>query len=362
MRRTTTILVTVICLVILSLPPANSCTVFRLKAGDGSLIVGRSMEFLFDLKYDVVVVPKHKAYVSPAPDGTDGLSWKTKYGYVGIGCFGMDVGVTDGMNEKGLAIGVLWFESDMKWQDVGPGEKKRALAQAMVGDWVLGNFAKVEDVKREIRKLRVYKFTDPNSKMALTVHFIVYDADGRCIVIEYEDGICNIYDNPLGIMTNSPNFPWHLKNLRQYVGLTTETPGPYQVSGLTFRATGHGAGMFGLPGDLTPPGRFVRLAALTRFVDVQPDAGRTLNLAQHIVNTFDIPFGMVTDKNMPLKESTQWVTFRDLTNRVVYFRTYDNLNLRKIDLNKLDFSGTWVKRIPMFGASENVVDVTGQAR
>ena len=68
------------------------------------------------------------------------------------------------------------------------------------------------------------------------------------------------------------------------------------------------------------------------------------------------------DKKTVLKESTQWVTFRDLTKRIVYFRTYDNQNLRKIDLNKLDFSGTTVKRIPMFGTSEIIVDVTDQAR
>jgi choloylglycine hydrolase len=253
----------------------------------------------------------------------------------------------------------------MKWQDVAPGERKRALAQGMVGDWILGNFVSVEDVKREIRNVKVFKYTDPITKISPTVHFIVYDANGGCIVIEYEDGMCNIYDNPLGIMTNAPRFPWQLTNLRQYVGMTSEKPEPYQMSGFTFPATGHGSGMFGLPGDLTPPSRFVRLAVLTRFSDIQPDAERTLNLAQHIINTFDIPFGLVTDtlpdKKTVLKESTQWVTFRDLTKRIIFFRTYGNQNLRKIDLNKLDFSGTPVKRIPMFGTSELIVDVTDQA-
>ena len=365
MRKIIMIFVAVAYLFVLSPLSADSCTVFRLKANDGSIIVGRSMEFAVDLKYDAIVVPRNKAYVSPAPEGKEGLSWKTRYGYVGIGSFGMDYGLSDGMNEKGLAIGLLWFESDMKWQDVTPGERKHTLAQAMVGDWILGNFVSVEDVKREIQKLKVFQYTDPKTKISPTVHFIVYDANGGCIVIEYEDGMCNIYDNPLGIMTNAPRFPWQLTNLRQYVGMTSEKPEPYKMSGLTFSATGHGSGMFGLPGDLTPPSRFVRLAILTRFSDIQPDAERTLNLAQHIINTFDIPFGLVADtlpdKKTVLKESTQWVTFRDLKKRIVYFKTYDNQNLRKIDLNKLDFSGTAVKRIPMFGTSEIIVDVTDQA-
>jgi choloylglycine hydrolase len=360
------ILFTVTCLFILSPSFAGACTVFRLKAGDGSIVVGRSMEFAVDLKYDAIVVPRNRAYASPLPDGKEGLPWKTRYGYVGIASFGMEYGLSDGMNEKGLAIGLLWFETDMKWQDVAPGEEKRALAQGMVGDWILGNFASVEDVKREIRNVKVFNYTDPKTKISPTVHFIVYDGKGGCIVIEYENGICNIYDNPLGIMTNAPRFPWQLTNLRQYVGMTSEKPEPYAMSGLTFPATGHGSGMFGLPGDLTPPSRFVRLAVLTRFSDMQPDALRTLNLAQHIINTFDIPLGLVTDtmpdKKTVLKESTQWVTFRDLTKRILYFRTYDNQNLRKIDLNKLDFSGTTVKRIPMFGTSEVFTDVTDQTR
>ena len=170
----------------------------------------------------------------------------------------------------------------------------------------------------------------------------------------------------LGIMTNAPRFPWQLANLRQYVAMTNEKPGPFQQSGLTFPATGHGSGMFGLPGDLTPPSRFVRLGVLTRFVDMQPDAERTLNLAQHIINTFDIPLGLITDtlpdKKTVLKETTQWVTFRDLTRHILYFRTYVNQNLRKIDLNRIDFSGTQVQRIPMFGTPEVIVDVTDQRR
>jgi len=334
MQKTGLMLIAVLSLFLLSRLPADSCTVFQLKAGDGALIVGRSMEFAADLKYDIIVVPKNKAYASPGPGGTEGLAWKTRYGYVGMASFGMDYSLSDGMNEKGLALGVLWFEADAKWQDVAPGESKRALAQTMLGDWILGNCAGVDDVKREIRKLKVFKHTDPTAKLSPPVHIIVYDAKNGCIVIEYEDGTCRIYDNPLGFMTNAPRFPWQMTNLRQYVNLTSEIPGPYEVAGVTFSATGHGAGMFGLPGDFTPQSRFVRLAAFTRFADKQPDAERTLNLAQHILNTFDIPSGLVTDispdKKTVTKETTQWATFRDLTNLILYFKTYDNQNLRKI--------------------------------
>lgn len=366
MQRSMFFVVVVLSLLIGPPPSADACTVFGLKAGDGSVLVGRSMEFAIDLKYDAVVVPRNKAYASPAPGGKGGLFWKSRYGYVGIASLGMDYGVSDGMNEKGLAVGLLWYESDMKWPEINPGDEKRALAQVMVGDWILGNFASVEEVRREIGSVKVFSHSDPITNISPTLHFIVYDANGGCIVIEYEEGQCHIYDNPLLIMTNAPRFPWQLTNLRQYVGMVSEKPEPYRMAGMTFPATGHGSGMFGLPGDLSPPSRFVRLAVLTRFADRQPDGERTLNLAQHIINTFTIPFGLVTDtlpdKKTVLKESTQWVTFRDLTKRLYYFKTYENQTLRKIDLNRLDFSGAAVKRLPLFGTAEIVVDVTDQAR
>lgn len=366
MKKTTIIFAVIFFLLLFSRLPADCCTVFRLKADDGSIIVGRSMEFAIDLKYDAIVVPRNKTYVSPSSDGKEGLTWKTQYGFVGVASFGMDYGVSDGMNEKGLAVSLLWFENDMKWQDAAPGDRKRSLAQVMVADWILGNFTNVDDVRREIQKLKVFQYTDPVTKMSPTVHFIAYDANGGCIVIEYENGTCNVYYNPLGIMTNAPRFPWQLTNLRQYIGMVSEEPKPCRISGLTFPATGHGSGMIGLPGDLTPPSRFVRLAVLTKFADKQPDAERNLNLAQHIINTFDIPLGIITDTSPDnktvLKESTQWVTFRDLTNRILYFKTYDNQNLRKIDLNVLDFSAKAVKRIPMFGTSETFMNITDQAR
>ncbi len=84
-----------------------------------------------------------------------------------------------------------------------------------------------------------------------------------------------------------------------------------------------------------------------------------------VINTLDIPRGLISDR-MPdetyLKETTQWITFRDLTNRIIYFRTYDNMNLRKIDLNKLDLSAKSLKRIRMYGAGEIITDVSGEAR
>ncbi len=347
----------------LSISAIQACTIFRLKAKDGTIILARSMEFGVNLSYDLIVVPGNKPFFSPSPVSKTGLKWATRYGYLGVASMGMEFGVSDGMNEKGLSVSVLWYESDMQYQTVAPADSSKALAQVMFADWALGNFSTVDEVKSALPKVKVFFYSDPaKMKMPVTVHFIVYDANGGCIVVEYDKGLCNIYDNPLGIMTNSPSLPWHYTNLRQYIGLDNVNPIPVKVDGFTFNPTGHGDGMLGIPGDYTPPSRFVRLAMFEKFVTQQPDAASNLNLCQHVINTFSIPFGIIVDKdangNIVSNESTQWVTFRDLTNRQFYFKTYENPTLRKIDLTKLDFSGKEVKRIAMYGSQEIIVDLT----
>ncbi len=64
------------------------------------------------------------------------------------------------------------------------------------------------------------------------------------------------------------------------------------------------------------------------------------------------------DGKIASNESTQWVTFRDLTNKIMYFKTYDNMDLRKIDFSKIDFNAKSVRRIPMYGSKQSIIDVT----
>jgi choloylglycine hydrolase len=63
-------------------------------------------------------------------------------------------------------------------------------------------------------------------------------------------------------MTNSPNYDWHLLNLRNYSNLTPwGAPATRNIDGVSLAPFGSGSGMLGLPGDFTPPSRFIRATA-----------------------------------------------------------------------------------------------------
>ena len=100
-----------------------------------------------------------------------------------------------------------------------------------------------------------------------TEHLTIHDAHGDDLVVEFLDGQTHFHDNKIGVLTNSPPYDWHLTNLRNYVGLSNVEAHPVNLMGLPVTPTGNGSGLLGMPGDVTPPSRFIRATMLTEVVD-----------------------------------------------------------------------------------------------
>jgi choloylglycine hydrolase len=354
---------------------ADPCTSFRLASKDGAVLVGRSMEFGMDLSSAVMVVPRGFRFTSPAPGGGQGLSWQAKYGFVGMNAKGIDV-ATDGLNEAGLSVHLLLLPGFAKYQEVDPQETARALAHIEVGNWILSNFATIEEVKTAIQNVVVFGYEPPGLSF-LPLHYAVHDGKSA-LVIEYVNGQRHVYDNPVGVLTNSPPFDWQLTNLRNYINLTNLSVDSLKLGKYTLEPLGQGTGLLGVPGDYTPPHRFVRATALAYAAVPPATAADAANLAFHILNNVDISLGAVASRaSAPAAETpsgspparvggldydlTQWVTVSDLTNRIYYFHTYKNLAIRKIELQKLAFSGKAIQHIGI-ETGEQFVDVTKQTK
>ena len=113
-------------------------------------------------------------------------------------------------------------------------------------------------------------------------------------------------------MTNSPKYDWHLTNLRNYVNLNAENVPPVVIEGISFAGTGQGTGLKGIPGDPTPPSRFVRAAEMAYLSQKGDTAADIVNLSEHILNNVDIPIGLVRDFengepiHRPLRRRRRW--------------------------------------------------------
>ena len=333
---------------------AHACTGIRLIAEDGTVVHARTMEFAIDIHSDVIMVPRGYARVGTTPDGKEGLKWKAKYASIGANGVGLPV-LFDGLNEKGLAAGTFYFPTSAGYMPYTAADAGKTIAQWEVGSWILENFASVEEVKANIGNIVVPAVVFGGWGFAPEAHYIVHDASGKSIVIEYVGGKLNVHDNPLGVITNSPTFDWHMTNLRNYLNFSMTNAPPVQLGSVKLLPTGQGSGMLGLPGDFTPPSRFVRAVAFSQSV-FKPKTGDDAILeAFHVLNQFDIPKGAAREHEKDehgnvLADYTIWTSASDLKAKRFYFRTYDNSQIRMVDLMKMNLDAKDITKISMKGA------------
>ena len=272
--------------------PAEACTGISLKAKDGAAIRGRTLEFGFPMQSNVIVIPAGKEMSGTLPDGGKGLSYTSRYAVVGANALNLPV-ILDGLNDQGLSVGLFYFPNYAKYTDVTPENAKHAIAPHEFGLWVLANFASVDEVKAGVKDIVVVPTPAPGlgspKGIVAGAHFFIQDSSGKSIAVEPVDGTLKVHDAPLGIMTNAPTYDWHMTNLAAYINLSVKDIDSAKVGPVTLSAFGSGAGMLGLPGDFTPPSRFVRAAMFSQAAVPNQTAEDAVLAAFHILNQFDIP-------------------------------------------------------------------------
>jgi choloylglycine hydrolase len=339
---------------------ASACTGIRLTAKDGSVATGRTLEFGFFIPTDIVAVPRGQKFTSDTKFGP-GLSWSAKYGAVGA-ALQRSADLIDGMNEKGLAVGLFYFPTFAQYVDTTKETQPRSVAITDFGLWLLTSFASLDEIRAAVGPGGVV--IAPNLAPGFPpepqpVHFVVYDKTGASIVIEPVEGGLKVHVNPLGVITNSPNFDWHMTNLRNYVALNPRNVPPVTIDGATFRQLGQGSGMLGLPGDFTPPSRLVRAAVFSATAVPSPDADHAVLQLFHILNNFDIPVGVAREEHDGVVHSdyTMLTTARDPQALKYYWKTYDDQSIHVVDMNRLALGGKDVIRVST-GSKQPIIDVS----
>lgn len=340
---------------------AFACTDFRIIAKDGTVLITRSMEYSIDMKANLRTSTRGRVFTMVAPDGKSGLSWKAKYGYLFLDGMNVDV-VVDGFNEAGLSVEALYLPNFAGYQTVPADLSNQALPYINFGDWVLGNFKNIEEVRAALNHIYVFAQKIPGmGDMIFPLHFSIFDATGKGIVVEYIGGKLQVYDQ-VGVMTNSPGYSWHLTNLTNYLHLTPTNPPAVITEGLQFSSNGQGFGMVGLPGDASPPSRFVKTATLLHLAIPTDNITGALNLAEHVINNVDIPLGLVREPGSgnATNDTTQWVDFKDLTHKVFYYRTYGDMTVRAVSMDKLNLTENAPRLKMPIARSVLVQDLTDQ--
>lgn len=326
---------------------ADACTGITLKSKDGSTVLARTIEWGgSDLNSRYVIVPRGYTQSSYIPGGTKGgMEFTARYGFVGL-AVEQEEFVAEGLNEEGLSAGLFYFPGYGQYEDYAEADKATSIADLQLVSWILGNFKTVDGAVAGLKDVHVIAI-DPR---ASTVHWRIADTSGRQVVIEIVNKKVNVYENKLGVLTNSPGFEWQMTNLNNYVNLYPGTAKVKKMGDVTIASTGAGSGFLGLPGDVTPPSRFVRAAWYQSTAPMQATADNTVRSCFQILNNFDIPIGIETAEGetaVDIPSATQWTSATDMAGRKIYYRTMYNSAIREIDLNTINFAKAKYKTAPL---------------
>ncbi|EJW11034.1 Choloylglycine hydrolase [Rhodovulum sp. PH10] len=340
--------------------PAAACTGIMLHAKDGTVVHGRTLEFGTPVETSVAVVPRGQKFTGSTPLG-DGMSYTAKYGAVGTITY-QNVNVVDGVNEAGLAVGTFYFPSFATYTPATAENRAKGLSPIDFPNWLLVRFATVDEVKDALAKNAAVitpTVIDRWGSEPPPFHYVVYDKTGKSIVVEPIDGRLVVQDNPLGVFTNSPSFDWHMTNLRNYVALDPRNVPPVNIGRETLAPLGQGSGMLGLPGDFTPPSRFVRAAVFSATALPSATSPEAVLQVFHILDNFDIPIGVAreTSDGVMHTDSTLLTVARDPQTLRYYYRSYEDQTIRMVDLKQFDLDAKTVKTMSTKG-TQPVVDMS----
>ena len=329
-----------------------ACTGISLTAADGSYVQARTIEWAYGaLKSEYVIIPRGEALQSYTPTGMNGMKFKARYGVVGLAVVEREF-IAEGINEAGLSAGLFFFPRYGSYESYESVDNPRTLADLQVVQWMLTQCATIDEVKEAVKHVRIVAL-----EKTAVVHWRIGDPSGRQVVMEIVDGNINFYENEVGVITNAPGYNWQVTNLENYVNLRPGSAQSYQLGGVTLEPNGGSTAMHGLPGDFTPPSRFVRVAFFRNTAPQRATGVDTVLEAFHLLNNFDVPIAIENPAEHNLPSATQWTSAIDLSSRTVYYKTAYNSTIRSISLANIDFARAKYASYPLDAVQREPIEV-----
>ena len=302
------------------------CTAIRF---DGRFF-GRTMDFEHSFGEALIVTPREKISIGESSN---------RYAIMGIGVkSGHTPLYFDGVNEWGLCAAALNFPDRAVYHLPRDGEVGASSAHIVA--MILGLCRSVSEARAMLDKICITPEGADENTPPTPLHWIIADGVESVVVESVVDGL-RVYDNPVGILTNSPEFPYHLTRLADFSALSVRNPESYPTYAPPYS---RGMGGIGLPGDYSSTSRFVR-ADFVRRASL-PD---TVDISRlfHILSAVSVPHGaVVTDKGKPV--TTIYTVCVDMECPTYYVTTASCRTIREIALSDEMISGDEILSFPIY--------------
>lgn len=300
---------------------------------------GRNLDLEYHYNEQVTVTPRNYPFAFHLQD-----TMKSHYAMIGMAM--VDKGYPlyyEATNERGLSMAGLHFPRSAVYRE--PAEGKLNLAPYELIPWLLGKYETVAQVRQALKDIEIVNIPYSDAFPLSPLHWIISDKEESITLESVAEGI-KVYDNPVGVLTNNPPFPYHMYRIADFMGLSHKVAENRFTDKLDIKPYSLGLGSFGLPGDVSSSSRFVR-AAYIKLNSVCGDSEM-----ESVTQFFHILSGVAQRKGMviareDLFEFTMYSSCCNTAKGIYYYTTYGNSQITAVDMHKCDLESNEVIPFPL---------------
>lgn len=333
----------------------GGCSSISWESKDGKHLWGRNFDFnRIAQGTGVTYVPAGLEYYTIGSELENNLEDKHKttatYAAMGMGAYVMKPTpvLYEGVNEYGLMGGQLYYRDFAKYAEENP-EGKDEVQPAYVVTHVLTHCKSVEDVKKLFKDEMIVKKVGIFGKIP-DVHWYYSDATGASVVVEIDEQGLHLFDDNLGVLTNSPNYMWHWNHMLEYADLQPKDLMNQSLNGKKLNPCYSGTGMTGLPGDWSSPSRFVRLAMMHEYGEKGKDEKQAVSRTFRLLQNVAFPLGLIEvgdtsdigkhDTDISKYDYSVYTAVMCAESKKYYWHTYDDMEIHSVSFDDFKDDGT----------------------
>lgn len=299
------------------------CTAISFSAGDHYF--GRNLDLEYSYEESVTITPRNYPFPFRKMPAV-----RHHYAWIGIAYVNENYPLYyDASNEHGLSMAGLNFPGNAVYQPFKPGMINIASFELL--PWLLAQCRSVTDAKALLCNVNVWNEPFNQILPLAPLHWIVSDKKESIVLEPKAEGL-QIYENPVHVLTNNPPFPYHLKNLENYLNLSAEAPVNRFAPDLDLKPYSRGMGALGLPGDLSSASRFVRAAFTLHNTCCQNQEEAAVSQFFHILGAVEQQAGCVRLEGG--LEKTIYTSCCNTDKGVFYYKTYTNSQITAVNMHK----------------------------
>lgn len=223
----------------------------------------------------------------------------------------------DAANEFGLGMAALRFTDSSPYAD------SDGITSFELIPFVLGQCISVNEAKNLLTNTVITNDNFSSEYPNTPLHWMI--ADKNCsIVVEWTDGHLKIFDNPIGVLTNTPSFD------RQLINLDHTSSVPYGISSEE---------------------RFARAVYVRKNSISDSSEEESTNQFFHILDSVSQIRGLnITDDGS--YEITVYSSCMNLERGIYYYKTYENSRITAVNMHNEDLNGSNLLVYPLNTAQD----------